>query len=133
MRTYWPRSFGWTSLIWTRQRQANQLHSTLREFYPAALQAFDDLAGRDAFAVLAAASTPTAGRALSVEAIVALLRQAGRQRYLETTVLGVPTSVSVDWRHQRCGLALVAPSAEQLKVRYVVQPLVRLTYRRPLG
>jgi hypothetical protein len=26
------------SLIWTRQRQANQLRSMLREFYPAALR-----------------------------------------------------------------------------------------------
>jgi len=33
-----------------------------------ALQALDDLAGRDALAVLAAASTPTAGPALSIEA-----------------------------------------------------------------
>ena len=32
------------TLIWTRQRQTNQLRSTLREFYPAALEAFDDLA-----------------------------------------------------------------------------------------
>ena len=32
------------SLIWTRQRQTNQLRSTVREFYPAALAAFDDLA-----------------------------------------------------------------------------------------
>ena len=31
------------SMIWTRQRQTNQLRSTLREFYPAALDAFDDL------------------------------------------------------------------------------------------
>ena len=28
------------SMIWTRQRQVNQLRSTLREFYPAALSAF---------------------------------------------------------------------------------------------
>jgi transposase len=28
------------SMIWTRQRQTNQLRSTLREFYPAALDAF---------------------------------------------------------------------------------------------
>jgi hypothetical protein len=55
------------NLIWTRQRQANQLRSMLREFYPAALAAFDDLAGRDALAVLAAAPTPAAGRALTVE------------------------------------------------------------------
>jgi len=31
------------SMIWTRRRQANQLRSTLREFYPGALEAFDDL------------------------------------------------------------------------------------------
>ena len=49
------------NLIWSRQRQANQLRSMLREFYPAALHAFDDLHGRDALAVLAAAPTPRAG------------------------------------------------------------------------
>ena len=43
------------NLIWTRQRQTNALRSTLREFYPAALVAFDDLASRDALAVLAKA------------------------------------------------------------------------------
>jgi hypothetical protein len=53
-------------LIWSRQRQANTLRSMLREFYPAALAAFaDDLAGRDALAVLAVAATPTQGRRLS--------------------------------------------------------------------
>ena len=34
------------NLIWTRQRLANQLRSTLREFYPAALAAFAELAAR---------------------------------------------------------------------------------------
>lgn len=71
------------NLIWTRQRQTNQLRSMLREFYPAALVAFPDLSGRDALAVLAAAPTPTAGQALTVDAIIDLLRQAGRQRNLE--------------------------------------------------
>lgn len=53
-------------MIWTRQRQTNQLRSMLREFYPAAVAAFgDDLAGRDALAVLAMAPTPAAGRALT--------------------------------------------------------------------
>jgi hypothetical protein len=43
-------------MIWSRQRQVNTLRSTLREFYPAALLAFsDDLAVRDAIAVLALA------------------------------------------------------------------------------
>jgi hypothetical protein len=52
------------SMIWTRQRQTNQLRSTLREFYPAALEAFDELAGRDALATLTIAPTPAAGRQL---------------------------------------------------------------------
>ena len=55
----------------------------LREYYPAALAALPDLAGRDALAVLAAASTPAAGQALTVDAIIDLLRQAGRRRNLE--------------------------------------------------
>ncbi len=71
------------SMIWTRQRQTNQLRSTLREFYPAALEAFDELGGRDALAILAVASTPTAGRHLSLSKISATLRRAGRQRRIE--------------------------------------------------
>jgi transposase len=69
-------------LIWTRQRQTNALRSTLREFYPAALEAFDDLAGRDALAVLAKAPTPAQGRKLRTTQISAALRTAGRQRNL---------------------------------------------------
>ena len=63
------------SMIWARQRQTNQLRSMLREFHPAALAAFgEDLAGRDALAVLPLASTPTAARALSRSKIAAALR-----------------------------------------------------------
>jgi hypothetical protein len=50
------------SMIWARQRQTNQLRSTLREFYPGALTCFDDLDGGDALAVLAVAPTPAVGR-----------------------------------------------------------------------
>src|SRR5580692_41775 len=32
------------SMVWSKGRQTNALRSTLREFYPAALSAFDDLA-----------------------------------------------------------------------------------------
>jgi len=70
------------NLIWTRQRQTNALRSTLREFYPAALEAFDDLAGRDALAVLAKAPTPAQGRKLRTTQVAAALRAAGRQRNL---------------------------------------------------
>jgi transposase len=46
-------------LVWSRRRQLNQLRSTLREFYPGALAAFDELGSADALAILAIAPTPT--------------------------------------------------------------------------
>lgn len=64
------------NLIWTRQRQTNALRSTLREFYPAALVAFgDELASRDALAVLAKAPTPDKGARLRITQIEAVLRR----------------------------------------------------------
>ena len=72
------------SLVWTRQRQVNQLRSLLREFYPGALAAVGgDLGGRDALAILAVAPTPTLGRQLSQARLAATLRRAGRQRGAE--------------------------------------------------
>jgi transposase len=81
------------SLIWTRQRQTNQLRSTLREFYPAALDAFDQLAGGDALAVLAIASTPAAGRHLSLAKIQSALRRGGRQRRVEQRAVEIQTGL----------------------------------------
>lgn len=72
------------SLVWTRQRQLNQLRSLLREFYPGALAAFGtDLGGRDALAVLQVAPTPTLGRGLSRARLAAVLGRAGRQRRVQ--------------------------------------------------
>jgi len=69
------------SLIWSRQRQLNQMRSALREFYPSALEAFGtDLASADALGVLAVAPTPAKGRSLSVARIGAVLTKAGRRR-----------------------------------------------------
>ena len=70
-------------LVWTRQRQLNQLRSTLREFYPAALAAFDDLGSADTLAVLAVAPTPSLGRGLSRSKIASALRRGGRRRRIE--------------------------------------------------
>lgn len=72
------------SLVWSRQRQLNQLRNALREFYPGALAAFGtDLAGVDAIAILERAPTPSQGRAISRVKIVSALRKAGRERNLE--------------------------------------------------
>ena len=72
------------SMIWSRQRQVNTLRSMLREFYPAALEAFgEELAGRDALAVLRIAPTPETGRALSLSKLATTLQRAGRQRNID--------------------------------------------------
>jgi transposase len=81
------------SMIWSRQRQQNQLRSTLREFYPAALPAFPDLASGDALAVLAIASTPAQGRSLSRSKIAAALRRGGRQRRVEERAVEIQTAL----------------------------------------
>lgn len=46
------------SLVWSRQRQANQLRNTLREYYPGALLALKDLASIESCSILAMAPTP---------------------------------------------------------------------------
>jgi transposase len=72
------------NLIWSRTRQTNSLRSALREYYPGALVAFEDLHDRDALAVLGRAPHPHQGTRLSLSAIRAALKRGGRQRNLDT-------------------------------------------------
>jgi len=80
---------GHQNLIWTRTRHTNALRSALREYYPAALEAFDDLASRDALAVLGRAPTPVEAGRLSVAKIRSALKGAGRQRNLDIRALQI--------------------------------------------
>jgi Transposase IS116/IS110/IS902 family./Transposase. len=71
------------SFVWERQRNVNRLRSTLREFYPQALEAFGTaLASADALAVLKIAPTPALGKMLSRSKISSALARGGRQRNL---------------------------------------------------
>jgi transposase len=80
-------------LCWMRGRQANTLRSTLREFYPGALEAFEELTHPDALAVLAAAPSPAHGRRLSRATIASALRRAGRQRNVEVRAEQIQTAL----------------------------------------
>jgi len=68
------------NLIWTRTQHTNRLRSALREYYPAALVAFEDLAHGDALGVLGRAPSPEQGAHLSLTAIQSALKRGGRQR-----------------------------------------------------
>jgi hypothetical protein len=81
------------NLIWTRQRQTNALRNALREYYPGALIAFEELHHPDALAVLALAPDPELGRKLTEARIVKALRAGGRQRNLERKAREIRTAL----------------------------------------
>ena len=114
-------------LIWDRGRQVNRLHSTLREFFPGALEAFGpDLAHPDALGLLARAPTPGAAARLSTSAIGAALRKGGRQRNvagrageLQTVLraprLDAPATVAAAYGAQvRSAVAVIAEMTRQI-------------------
>jgi transposase len=67
------------SLVWDRTRHVLRLRSALREFFPAALQAFTDLDAPDALELLARAPDPDRAAGLSTSRITAALRRANRR------------------------------------------------------
>lgn len=72
------------NLIWDRTRATNRLRCSLREYFPAALATFADLADRDALAVLAKAATPAEAKALPLGKVRSALKAGGRQRNIDT-------------------------------------------------
>ena len=73
------------NLIWARVRHTNGVRNALREYYPAALETFGDLADRDTLAILGRAPTPSQGTRLTVTQIRAALKTGGRRRTLDAT------------------------------------------------
>jgi hypothetical protein len=84
------------NLIWDRTRATNRLRCALREYFPAALDTFDDLAHRDTLAVLARAATPAEARALTPGRVRTLLRTAGRTRNIETRAQAIVAGLRAD-------------------------------------
>ena len=71
------------TLIWERTRHVQRLRNALREFFPAALEAFDDLTSGDALELLGKAADPAAAARLTRAQITAALRRAGRRHVAE--------------------------------------------------
>ncbi|MFC7446854.1 IS110 family transposase [Rhodococcus daqingensis] len=74
--------------VWARTALGNQIRSLLKDYFPAALTAYDALSGggitrADARMILAAAPTPGAAAKLTPVKLRALLRKAGRQRNVD--------------------------------------------------
>ena len=88
------------SLIWDRTRHTNRLRHGLRDYFPAADQAFSgDLAGMDAVGVLAKAPTPTEAARLSVAQIRSALKAGGRQRNIDAKAAQIQQLLRTDHLH----------------------------------
>jgi transposase len=66
-------------LIWERTRHMLRLRQALREYFPAALAAFDDLTAKDVLELLGTAPDPAAAAAPSTAQIAAVLKRARRR------------------------------------------------------
>ena len=83
------------SLIWDRTRQVLRLRSSLREFFPAALVAYQDLASTDVLELLAKAPEPSRAARLTHAQISAALKRAGR-RDRETKTTAIMASLAAE-------------------------------------
>jgi transposase len=92
--------------VWNRQQTANQLRSHLREYYPAALQAFQHQANggltrADARAILAAAPTPSQAAKLTRSQLRAALKRSGRTRDFDTAIDRIQAVFRAHYLRQR--------------------------------
>lgn len=71
------------SLIWERTRHMQRLRHSLREYFPAALEAFEDLTAPDALELLAKAPDPASAGKLTIAQIRAALKRARRRGDLD--------------------------------------------------
>jgi transposase len=90
--------------VWNRAQLNNQLRSHLKQYFPAALAAFQvrgiGLDSREARTVLAAAPDPTAAARLTRAQLRSLLRKSGRQRNIDTWTERLRTIFTGDYLHQ---------------------------------
>ncbi|MFI1498877.1 IS110 family transposase [Streptomyces platensis] len=89
---------------WNRQQTANQLRSLLREYYPAALDAFstwtNGLCRPEARELLKTAPTPARAARLTRTQIQAALKRAGRKRGIEAEAVRLREVFRANWAHQ---------------------------------
>lgn len=113
------------TLIWENTRHTQRLRHALRDYFPAALQAFTDLDAPDALELLGRAPDPDAAARLSLNQIRSALRRARRrdidtkateiQAALRAEHLGQPAVVSAAYAATtRATIAILAALAEQI-------------------
>ena len=114
------------TLIWERTRCTQRLRHALRDYFPAALEAFEDLDAPDALELLARAPDPASAARLTTAQISAALRRARRrhvpekaeaiQAVLRAAHLGQPAIVTAAYAASAHALiAVLGTLNEQVK------------------
>ena len=114
------------TLIWERTRQVQRLRHQLREYFPAALEAFEDLDAPDALELLAKAPDPARAARLTRAQVSAALKRARRRDIpakataimaaLRGAQLGQPPAVTAAYAvTARSLIAVITTLNEQVK------------------
>ncbi|HEY2673264.1 MAG TPA: IS110 family transposase, partial [Rugosimonospora sp.] len=115
------------TLIWERTRHMQRLRHALRDYFPAALEAFEDLTAADTLELLAKAPDPASAARLSTAQIGAALHRARRrsipektariQAVLRAAYLGQPDIVASAYAATvRSAVAVLTVLNEQIKI-----------------
>jgi transposase len=109
------------TLIWERTRAGQRLRHALREYFPAALAAFEDLDAGDSLELLAKAPDPAAAARLTISQISAALKRA-RRRDIAAKAVAIQAALRVE----QLGQPAVVTAAYAVTVRALVALLVTL-------
>jgi len=86
------------TMIWERTREVQRLRNQLREYFPAALEAFEDLDAPDTLELLSKAPEPARAARLTRAQVSAVLKRAGRRN-----ITGRTTAILAALRGEQLG------------------------------
>jgi transposase len=109
------------TLIWERTRTAQRLRHALRDYFPAALAAFEDLDAPDTLELLAKAPDPASAARLSISQISTALKRARRRN-----ISGKATQIQAALRAGQLGQPPAVTAAYAASVRALAAVLVTL-------
>jgi transposase len=109
------------TMIWERTRAVQRLRHQLREYFPAALEAFDDLDAPDTLELLARAPEPARAAKLTRAQVSAALKRAGRRNITDRA-----TAILAALRSEQLGQPPALTAAYAATVRSLVAVIVTL-------
>jgi transposase len=109
------------TMIWERTREVQRLRHQLREYFPAALEAFADLDAPEALELLAKAPEPARAARLTRAQVSAALKRAGRRNITERA-----TAILAALHGEQLGQPEALTAAYAVTVRALVAVIITL-------